>query len=142
MTTLSAPSRARALLQRATQSVPASQHRLLTAKFGALEFQSPHGDPERGRTIFEGLLSTFPKKWDLWDMFVDLEKAKGEKENVRRLFERMAGTRMKGRRAKFVFKRWLEWEEGNGDAKSVERVKARAAEYVEGLKKGGEEGEE
>jgi len=53
----------------------------------------------------------------------------------------MAGMKMKGRRAKFLFKKWLEWEEENGEGKDVERVKARAAEYVGGLKKG-EEGDE
>ncbi|KAF2104800.1 nucleic acid-binding protein [Rhizodiscina lignyota] len=106
MTTLSSAARARALLPRALQSVPQFNHRLLTSKFGGLEFQSPNGDPERGRTIFEGLLDSFPKRWDLWDMFVDLEKAHGEPSN-----------------------RWLEFEEAHGDRKSVERVRAKAAEH-------------
>ncbi|KAJ9637806.1 rRNA biogenesis protein rrp5 [Coniosporium tulheliwenetii] len=143
MTTLNDPTRSRSLLSRATQSVPAVQHRQLTAKFGALEFQSPNGDAERGRTIFEGLLAAYPKRWDLWDMLVDLEKTHGEKENVRRLFERMSALKMKRRRAAFVFRRWQEWEEGNGDKKAVERVRARAEEYFERVGKEGEkEGEE
>lgn len=143
MTTLNSADRARALLARATQSVPARHHRQLTAKFGALEFTSPHGDAERGRTVFEGLLATFPKRWDLWDMFADLEKARGEKENVSRLYERMAGSRMKARRAKFVFKKWAEWEEKNGDKKSRERVEALAKEYAEKLReRKGEEDED
>ena len=129
MTTLSSAARARALLPRALQSVSQMHHRQLTSKFGALEFQSPNGDPERGRTIFEGLLDSFPKRADLWDMFVDLEKAHGDAGNVRDLFERMSGTRMKKRRATFVFKRWLEFEETRGDPKSVERVKSKAAAY-------------
>lgn len=144
MTTLAQPDRARALLARATQSVPARDHRHLTAKFGALEFTSPNGDAERGRTIFENLLATFPKRWDLWDQLVDLERSsKGDKENVRKLYERMAeGRRMKARRARFVFRRWAEWEEKNGDKKSKERVEAVAREYAERLRKAGEEGEE
>lgn len=142
MTTLNNADRARALLARATQSVPAHHHRQLTAKFGALEFTSPHGDDERGRTVFEGLLATFPKRWDLWDMFVDLEKARGEKENVSRLYERMASSRMKARRAKFVFKKWAEWEEKNGDKKSRERVEALAKEYAEKLRERKDEEDE
>lgn len=88
LTTLApaSPQRARALLARATQSVPSSQHRYLTQKFAALEFKS--GDPERGRTIFEGLVTTWPKKWDVWDVYVDLERSHGSEENVRALFER------------------------------------------------------
>ena len=40
---------------------------------------------------------------------------------------------MKKRRAKFIFKRWLEFEEAEGDEKSIERVKALAKAYVEAL---------
>lgn len=136
------PAKARALLQRATQSVPGKEHRYLTAKFAALEFKSPNGDPERGRTIFEGLLSTWPKKWDLWDMFVDLEMSHGEEANVRDLFERMASTggqaKLKKKRAKYVFKKWLEWEEKFGNKKGMERVKELAKAYVDSLTEGGE----
>lgn len=131
MTTLSAPDRARVLLQRATQSVEKVQHRHLTSKFGSLEFKSPNGDKERGRTIFEGLLSTWPSKWDLWDMFVDLEKAHGEQENVRALYERMIKATNKKRRLQFVFKKWKEFEEKVGNAKGLERVKMLEQESAE-----------
>lgn len=134
MTTLHDPARARSLLQRATQSVQPQLHRELTAKFGALEFKSPNGDAERGRTIFEGLLSTFPKRYDLWDIFIAHEMAKGEMDNARALYERLTQQKMKGNKAKAVFKRWLEFEEKHGNQKSVENVKAKATEYVEKLK--------
>ena len=135
MTTLADPGRARALLLRATQSVPTYLHQQLTAKFAALEFQSAKGDPERGRTLFEGLIATFPRKWDIWDVFIDLEMAKGEYENVRSLYERLETKTMKNKRAKIFFKRWLKFEEDNGDEDSVEKVKAKAARFVERTKK-------
>ncbi|KAF2239031.1 U3 snoRNP-associated protein Rrp5 [Viridothelium virens] len=146
MTTLHEPARARALLSRAAQSVPEHLHRHLTTRFAALEFTSPAGEPERGRTIFEGLVSTFPKRGDLWDQFVDLEMRHGDVANVRGLFERMTsggggeGVKMKARRARFVFKRWLEFEEQKGTAREVEDVKKRAERFVEGLREeqGGE----
>lgn len=142
MSTLSPPSpaRARALLQRATQSVPSNLHRHLTSKFGALEFKSPNGDAERGRTIFEGLVSAWPKKGDIWDMYVELERAHGEKENVRQLFERMVKLGMKKRRVMLIFRRWLDFEEDVGNSKGVERVKALESEWKE--KKEGAEGAE
>ncbi|KAK8154666.1 hypothetical protein IWX90DRAFT_62613 [Phyllosticta citrichinensis] len=152
LTTLNEPARARALLPRALQSIPPKpQHaRHLTAKFAALEFQSPHGDAERGRTVFEGLLSTYPKRWDLWDMLVDLEKSlmkhagssksQGAKDNVSKLYERMAGMKMKAKRARFVFRKWAEWEEKEGGKKSQERVRALAEEYAEKLRKAKEAG--
>lgn len=129
LTTITPPSptRARALLPRATQSVPSPQHRYLTQKFAALEFK--HGDPERGRTIFEGLVTTWPKKWDIWDVYASLEMSHGGGENVRALFERMSRGIVKKRRAETVFKRWREWEVKNGgDAKAVDRAEREWSE--------------
>ncbi|KAI9757772.1 MAG: rRNA biogenesis protein rrp5, partial [Candelina submexicana] len=128
--TLASPDRARALLPRAMQSLPQYAHLELTSKFAQLEFRSPNGDPERGRTIFEGLLDTFPKRLDLWNVLLDLEIKQGDKEQVRRLFGRVTSSKLKSRKAKFFFKRWLDYEEKQGDKKSIENVKARAAEYV------------
>ena len=124
------PARARALLQRATQSVPSQQHRYLTQKFAALEFKSTNGDAERGRTIFEGLVSTWPKKGDVWDMYLSLEQSHGSEENVRDLFERVSKVGKKSR-VKGVFKKWVEWENGVGNAKGVERVKALEEQWRE-----------
>ncbi|KAF1957896.1 nucleic acid-binding protein [Byssothecium circinans] len=142
MTTLSPPSptRARALLSRATQSVPSSQHRHLTQKFASLEFKSPNGDAERGRTIFEGLVSTWPKKWDIWDVYVTLEMSHGGEDNVRQLFERMAKTKgLKKRRADVVFKRWREWEESVGSKEAVKKVRTLEVEWNEKREEGGDE---
>lgn len=131
MTTMSAPDRARALLPRAIQSLPTHTHLALTIKFGALEFHSPSGSAERGRTIFEGLLSTFPKRLDIWNQLLDLEIKEGDDEIIRGVFERVTkvkGLKIKG--AKAWFKRWSEWEEKNGDKKSLEKVRAKAEEWV------------
>ncbi|KAF2489783.1 rRNA biogenesis protein-like protein RRP5 [Lophium mytilinum] len=144
MTTLTPPSptRARALLQRATQSVPAALHRQLTTKFAALEYKSPNGDAERGRTIFEGLVAAQPRKWDTWDVYVELERAHGERGYVRGLFERMVKGRVKRRRAGVVFRRWVEFEEGEEGGKGVERVRAVEREWMERREAEGEgEGE-
>lgn len=132
------PPRARALLQRATQSVPTTQHRHLTQKFAALEFKSPNGDAERGRTIFEGLVSTWPKRFDVWDVYLSLEMQHGGEENVRDLFERMSKVGKK-KRAMTIFGKWSEWEEGKGNRKGVERVKALEQQWRERKEKEGEE---
>jgi rRNA biogenesis protein RRP5 len=138
MTTLNRPDDARALLQRSTQSLPTHHHAHLISRFGALEFESPHGDIERGRTIFEGLVDTYKNSYDLWDQYLAQELgAHGDVERARALFERMAKMKMRPKRAKYVFKRWLSWEkkladEGAGNDKNVARVKVLAEEYVEG----------
>ena len=132
MTTMAATDRARALLPRAMQALPQHTHLALTSKFAQLEFNSPNGDPERGRTIFETLLSQWPKRLDLWNVLLDLEIKQGDQAIIRRSFERVttSGPHIKPRKAKFFFKKWLEYEGKAGDSKNQERVKALAAEYV------------
>ncbi len=133
------PEQGRALLSRALHTLPPFTHFDLTLKFAALEFKSPSGLPERGRTIFEGLLASFPKRLDLFSVLLDLEMKQSEhKEVVRGLFERIfAGRKVKAKQARFFFKRWLEFEEREGDDASVDNVKLRAADWV---RKSGEEG--
>ncbi|EGE05782.1 rRNA biogenesis protein RRP5 [Trichophyton equinum CBS 127.97] len=151
--TMEAPQRGRDLLPRALQSLPPHTHVEVTSRFGQLEFRSPNGDIERGRTVFEGLLSSFPKRIDLWNVLLDLEIKVGDEEQVRRLFERVLGIghgivaadgtkggpkkKLKEKQAKFLFKKWLAFEEKiapEGDTKMVDEVKARAADYVRSIK--------
>ncbi|KAK9854523.1 Tetratricopeptide-like helical protein [Penicillium brevicompactum] len=149
--TMASPDRARALLPRALQSLPAHTHVETTSKFAQLEFRSENGDVERGRTVFEGLLSSFPKRIDLWNVLLDLEIKVGDAEQVRRLFERVLGLqsgkkgavsidasrKLKPKQARFLFKKWLDFEEKlaaeTSDEKMVEEVKARAVTYVKTL---------
>lgn len=137
--------RARAVLPRAQQSVPSGavdEHRRLLLDFATLEFRAKGGSAERGRTLFEGLFDAYPRRGDHWDVLVELERARGEDGNVRALYERMAGGKMKRKRANGVFKRWLEFEEGvaGGDRqKRVDHVKAKAVQYVEKMKEKGED---
>ncbi|EEA29009.1 rRNA biogenesis protein rrp5 [Talaromyces marneffei ATCC 18224] len=159
--TLSSPDRGRDLLPRALQSLPPNTHVDTTCKFIQLEFRSPSGDVERGRTLFEGLLSSFPKRTDLWNILLDLEMKQGDADQVRSVFQRVLGIstapktqskkkgaipapssteaqkKLKPKKARFFFKKWLDFEEKlaaeGGNEKMVEEVKARAADYVNSL---------
>ena len=39
-------------------------------KFGQLEFK--YGDAERAKTLYEKLLSSYPKRTDLWSIYIDM----------------------------------------------------------------------
>ena len=120
----------RQLLPKALQTLPQFTHVEITSKFAQLEFHSPAGMPERGRTIFEGLLDSFPKRMDLWNVLLDLEMRTGDKERARQLFERVFQSKIKNKQARFFFKKWLAFEEVQGDERSAEKVKSRATEFV------------
>lgn len=77
------------VLQRALQSLPKEKHVNLISKFGMLEFR--HGTPENGRTMFEGIVNNYPKRMDIWSIYMDMEAKYGGAENrqqARHLFER------------------------------------------------------
>lgn len=51
------------------------------AKFAQLEFR--YGDVERGRTMFDKVLTSYPKRTDLWSVFIDLMVKHGSQKDVR-----------------------------------------------------------
>ncbi|KAF9094819.1 rRNA biogenesis protein rrp5 [Mortierella sp. AD031] len=121
----------RELLQRSLKSLPKRKHIKTISKFAQLEFK--YGEPERGRTIFEGVMSNYPKRIDLWSVYIDMEVRNGEQDAVRRLFARVVSLKLSSKKMKFFFKKWLAYEKDNGDDESVEEVKRRALAYVESL---------
>lgn len=121
------------VLAKALQVLPKRDHVDVVRKFAQLEFQK--GDPEQGRTLFEGLLSDVPKRIDLWNVYIDQEIKINKKSKVDELFERVIEKKLTKKQAKFFFGKWLSFEESQGNEKSQDYVKAKAAEYAEKLSK-------
>ncbi|KAI1896821.1 hypothetical protein AGOR_G00098810 [Albula goreensis] len=118
-----------ALLQRALKSLPDKEHVDLIAKFAQLEFQ--YGDVERAKSMFDRTLTNYPKRTDLWSVYIDLMVKHGTQKEVRDLFDRVIHLSVAVKRIKFFFKRYLEYEKKNGTPESVQAVKVKALEYVE-----------
>ncbi|CAN6626078.1 rRNA biogenesis protein Rrp5p [Trichomonascus vanleenenianus] len=126
---------ARDILSRALQALPKNEHRMMISKFAQLEYAN--GEAEQGRTLFEGLISSYPKRVDLWSVYLDHEMKYNDRASVERLFERLVSgkeVKLNMKKAKFFFKKWLGYEDTNGDDKSRDYVKAKAAQFVESLK--------
>jgi rRNA biogenesis protein RRP5 len=125
----------KSVLQRALQSLPKDKHVNLISKFGMLEFK--YGQPENGRTMFEGIVSNFPKRMDIWSIYMDMEvKYGGEnnKQQARHLFERCLANehiQKKPKKMKLVFQKYMEFEMQAGNKKNVEKLKQRVEEYLE-----------
>jgi hypothetical protein len=51
------------------------------SKFAQFEYKL--GDPERGKTIFEGIVTSHPKRWDLWTIYMDMEASQGTIHSLR-----------------------------------------------------------
>lgn len=51
------------------------------SKFAQLEYK--FGDAERGRTIFEGIVDSHPKRWDIWSVYISMEAGKRDIQHLR-----------------------------------------------------------
>lgn len=121
-------SEARSILAKALKSLPKRDHIEVVKKFALLEFSK--GDAERGRSLFEGLLSDAPKRIDLWNVYIDQEIKINEKKKVEDLFERVFTKKVSRKQAKFFFNKWLSFEESQNDEKMAAIVKSKAADFV------------
>lgn len=120
---------ANALLQRALQSLSSKEHVDLIARFARLEFQ--FGNSEKAKSMFDKVLTTYPKRTDLWSVFIDLMVKHGSQKEVRELFDRVIHLSVSVKKIKFFFKRYLEYEKKNGTPETIQVVKQKALEYVE-----------
>ncbi|CAN0384506.1 unnamed protein product [Discosporangium mesarthrocarpum] len=123
---------ARELLQRSLKSLARHKHVTVISRFAQVEYE--HGSLERGRSVFEGLLASYPRRLDLWNVYLDKEIKAGDRRGARNLFERLTGMNFNPRRMKSIFKKYLQYEVDHGDPDGVEAVKAKAKEYVASLR--------
>lgn len=104
------------------------------SKFALAEFE--FGSADRARMLFEELLGNYPKRVDLWHLYVDKEVKLGNIFEARKLFDRMASLRQSSdRNMKTIFKKYLEFEMKYGTIESQQAVKEKAMEYAKQLEK-------
>jgi predicted RNA-binding protein with RPS1 domain/Tfp pilus assembly protein PilF len=143
----------RKLLDRAVTALPSREHLSIVSKFAQLEYQ--RGSVERGRTLFEGVLATHPKRLDQWHVYADMEVKHGDASAARyvalvalcptrlshslscvcvcvysRVYERISTLKLSSKKMKSVLKRWLAFETTNGTAAQQEHVRQKARDYV------------
>jgi len=127
----------RKVLPKCLAALPRRKHPIVVSKAALLEYQ--YGSAERGRSVFEGLLDTYPKRTDLWSVYIDAHTkahtppkvAKPDLGEVRALLERCCVMKLKVAKMRFFFKRWLDFEKRFGDAESQELVRNKARAFVE-----------
>lgn len=123
------PDQARQLLDAALKRLPEQLHKQVIIQAARNEYTL--GDAERGRTLFEGLVAAFPKKIDIWQVYIDQESKLVNSDRVTALMERVLARKLTMKQAKLFFKKWLQFESDHGDGQGEEYVKAKAARYVE-----------
>uniref|UniRef100_A0A8B9ISK9 Protein RRP5 homolog n=1 Tax=Amazona collaria TaxID=241587 RepID=A0A8B9ISK9_9PSIT len=117
------------LLERALKALPTKEHVDVISRFAQLEFH--FGDPEHAKALFESTLSSYPKRTDIWSIYIDIMIKHGSQKEVRDIFERVVHLSLAPKKMKFLFKRYLDYEKKFGTTESVLAVKRAALEYVE-----------
>jgi len=123
----------RKLLQRSLLVLPKRKHLKVISKFAQIEFK--HGSAERGRTIFEGIMANYPKRVDLWNVYLDMEIRLRNPTFITRLFERITSLKLSSKKMKFFFKKWLNYAKGSGAPQDVDVVKEKAVAYIHAVTK-------
>uniref|UniRef100_A0A8C0EED8 Protein RRP5 homolog n=1 Tax=Bubo bubo TaxID=30461 RepID=A0A8C0EED8_BUBBB len=117
------------LLERALKALPTKEHVDAISRFAQLEFR--FGDSEHAKALFESTLSSYPKRTDIWSIYMDIMIKHGSQKEVRDIFERVIHLSLAPKKMKFFFKRYLDYEKKFGTTDSVLAVKRAALEYVE-----------
>lgn len=94
-----------------------------------MEFK--YGDAERGQSMFNSILDNYPKRTDLWIVYVDILTKLGDVDNARKTFEKATSLNLNPKKMKSLFKKWLDFEKEHGDASLCEVVKQHAVQYVQ-----------
>ncbi|MFH4983144.1 hypothetical protein AB6A40_009853 [Gnathostoma spinigerum] len=123
------PEKARQLMKKATTSVEKQNHVFLLSRFAQMEYKS--GDPEQGKTIFESILNAYPKKADIWSVYIDMVTRRRNVDETRRLFERVTSNKFSTHKMRSFFKKWLDFEKKFGDDEHQNMVKERAVDLID-----------
>lgn len=122
---------ARALLGRSMLSLSRHKHIEVILQYASLQFELENFDA--GREVFEDLLQNYPKRTDIWNVFVDKEVKYKHFTHARRIFERMICLKISAKNVKSIFKKYLTFELSHGTVQEQNGVKQKAREYVESL---------
>lgn len=99
-----------------------------------MEFK--YGEKEQGAAIFETVISSDPKKINVWTTYVDQLIKSNQIDVARKVLERsVCQQQLPLKSMKTLFMKFRKFEEEHGTEKSVELVKERAKVYVEQFSK-------
>ena len=120
---------ARKLCENALQKLAERFHVEVLSKFGQFEFK--FGESERGRTIFETLLCNYPKRTDVWFVYIDTLTKYDTPDSVRLVFERGTQLNLSVNKMKAFYKKYLSFEHSYGGEEDVARVMENARQFVQ-----------
>jgi len=122
------PDQGRFMLTRALQNLEAKEAADISAKFAQIEFK--YGDAERGKTMYEKLVASYPKRIDIWSSYADQLIRIGDVAATRALYTRISTLGLQAKKMKPLFAKWLDFETTYGTEEQQGVVRSTALQYI------------
>lgn len=121
---------ARALLRRSVELLEEKNHVFVATKFALLE--SEYGSADISDTMFENILKNFPKRTDIWSIYVDRCIKLSRDDQARNVLRRATGIEppLPAKKAAFLLKKYISFEEAKGSPLVVDELKGRLAKIT------------
>ncbi|XP_055612693.1 protein RRP5 homolog [Uranotaenia lowii] len=116
------------LLAKALKALENKEHIPLIVKFAFLHNRNENQD--EAHILFEHLLTSYPKRTDLWSQYVDMLVKDGLVDVARQTLDRAINQRLPLRNMKTLYTKYVNFEEKHGTREAVRRIKQMAADYV------------
>ncbi|XP_037828892.1 LOW QUALITY PROTEIN: protein RRP5 homolog [Lucilia sericata] len=120
--------RAQQLLHKALACLPERDHVNTIVVFANLNHR--HGNNEMAQTLLDQVVTSYPKRVDVWCQYVDMLVKAELIDSARNILERAVVKKYLLRKMRTIFKKYLEFEERFGNDTNVQRVKLLAMDYV------------
>ena len=101
----------------------------LLSRFAVAEFDV--GSVERAKTLFDRLLSDYPKRFDIWKLYITQALKRSDIDHARSIYLRLAKASLPPKSMRSALRDFVAFEQAHGDAAAVAHVRHLARAYVD-----------
>eukprot|EP00099_Drosophila_melanogaster_P023471 NP_651245.1 uncharacterized protein Dmel_CG5728 [Drosophila melanogaster] len=121
------------LLQRALRALPNQEHIPCIVSFAKL--YAKHDNNDMAQTLLDDVVTSYPKRIDIWSVYVDMLIKAGLIDSARNVLERAVVQKLKPNKMQVIYKKYLQLEENHGTDATVAKVKQQAEQWVKNYAK-------
>jgi rRNA biogenesis protein RRP5 len=96
-----------------------------------------YGHKDDAHILFEKILTSYPKRVDIWSQYVDMLTKDDLIDAARQTLDRAIALHLPMKKMKTLYTKYVQFEEKHGSSDLVKKVKKMAAEYVKQQANGG-----
>uniref|UniRef100_A0A1B0GJY3 rRNA biogenesis protein RRP5 n=1 Tax=Lutzomyia longipalpis TaxID=7200 RepID=A0A1B0GJY3_LUTLO len=120
---------AKQLMHRAIGALPQRDHIAVISSFAKLH--NKFDEKETAHALLEQIVTSYPKRVDIWSMYVDMLTKDSRHDLARQILDRAILQKLPLKKMRSLFKKYQDFEEKFGNEQSVEKIKSMAEEFVQ-----------